>query len=174
MPKVVAGADFELRTSDILTVTQFANVFPMDAVTRTLDSFGCGTIRVREATNERLFYFQLMLSLFRDDSLRAVYRTVAAALDRLEGKEEESGIPTASALTQGLDRLKAEVFEKLFQDFAVPAGRTGDKGIWFKQWRKVSIDGFTLATENTKQNKKHFEAPSNQHGTALLPQLRCV
>ena len=166
--------DSTVNVSDILTVTQFANVFPVDAVTRTLDSLGCGTIRVREATNERLVYFQMMLSLFRECSYRAVYRTVAAALDQLERKEKASGIPTAAALTQGLNRLRAVVFETLFHDFARPAGNTGDKGIWFKKWRMVSIDGFTLSAENTKPNRKYFEAPSNQHGSGGLPQLRCV
>lgn len=174
MTKDSPDLDFAPSASDILTVTQFANVFPLDAVTRTLDSFGCGTIRVREATNERLVYFQLMLALFRECSLRTVYRTVQAALDQLEGQDKRSNVPTAAALTQGLDRLMAAVFESLFHEFAVPAGRPGDRGIWFKRWRMVSIDGFTLATENTKPNRKHFEAPSNQHGSGGLPQLRCV
>ena len=174
MVKDSPSMDFAPSASDILTVTQFANVFPLDAVTRTLDSLGCGTIRVREATNERLVYFQLMLALFRECSYRAVYRTVQAALDQLESKEERANTPTAAALTQGLDRLKPKVFESLFHEFAVPAGQPGDRGIWFKNWRMVSIDGFTLATENTKPNRKYFEAPSNQHGSGGLPQLRCV
>jgi hypothetical protein len=174
MPNNTPDAEYEPKATDILTVTQFANVFPMDAVTQTLDSFGCGTIRVRDVTNERLVYFQIMLSLFRECSFRAVYRTVAAALDRLEMKEEEARIPSAAALVQGLDRLKPEVFESLFHEFAIPLGKSGEKGIYFKQWKTFSIDGFTLATENTKANRKHFGAPSNQHQSASLPQLRCV
>jgi hypothetical protein len=164
----------EPTAGDMLTVMQFANVFPMDAVTRVLDSSGCGTVRVRHATNERLVFFQLMLSVFRDSAYQAVYRTVAAALDRLERKEKPSSIPSASALTQGLDRLRPDVFEQLFHELAVPAGREEGTGIWFKNWRKVSIDGFTLSTELTKENRKYFGGPSNQHGTASLPQLRCV
>src|SRR5688572_8591630 len=111
----------EPTASDMLTVTQFANVFPMDAVTKVLDSCGCGTVRVRDATNERLVFFQLMLSVFRDSAYQTVYRTVAAALDRLESKEKPSSIPSASALTQGLGRLSPVVFEQLFHEHALPA-----------------------------------------------------
>jgi hypothetical protein len=174
MTKDALEPALEPTAGDMLTVMQFATVFPMDVVTQVLDSRGCGTVRVRNATNERLVFFQLMLSVFRDSAYQAVYRTVAAALDRLERTEKPSSIPTASALTQGLGRLSPVVFEQLFQERALPAGGEGARGIWFKNWRKVSIDGFTLSTEATKENKKYFGGPSNQHGLASLPQLRCV
>ena len=53
-----------VRSTDILTVTQFAEVFPLAAVTNTLDSFGCGTIRFRDVSNERLVYFQMIFRYF--------------------------------------------------------------------------------------------------------------
>ncbi len=67
-----------------LTVAQFAQVFPLFAVTEVLDSMGCGTVRFRQASKERLVYYQMLLSLFRNYSLGAAYRVVEQALNLLE------------------------------------------------------------------------------------------
>lgn len=173
MPQTVKAPEEHLEIGDVLTATQFAQIFPLSSVTEVLDSFGCGTTRVRGATREKLVYFQMMLSLFRNKSIQAVYRTTSTAIDRIEGRETLQSL-TSSALTQGLDNLKPEVFETLFHRFAAPAGKKGHPGIWFKNRQKISIDGFTLSAENSAANRKYFGGPSNQHGEASLPQLRSV
>ena len=83
MPKTKSNEGSEEMPADALTVVQFANVFPYSAVTNCLDSHNCGTIRFGKLPNERLVYFQMMLSVFRKLSQNAVYRSVAAALDAL-------------------------------------------------------------------------------------------
>lgn len=172
MPQEEAELPSGTRATDILTVTHFAKIFPLDAVTQTLDSLGCGTIRFRGIPNERVVYLLMMLALFRECSQLAVYRTVAAALNALEGRSMP--IPTTSAITKSFDRLEPAVFQQLFDQHAVPLGKPGAPGIWFRGRRKMSIDGFTLNTADTKANRKFFDAPSNQHGTEALPQTRCV
>jgi hypothetical protein len=174
MPQEEAELPPGTRATDILTVTHFAKVFPLNAVTQTLDSLDCGTVRFRGIPNERVVYLQMMLALFRECNQRAVYRTVAAALDALEGRATPMEIPTSSAITKSFDRIQPEAFEQLFQRYAVPLGKPGAPGIWFKGLRKLSIDGFTLNTEDSQANRNFFGAPSNQHGAAALPQTRCV
>jgi hypothetical protein len=173
MQKQGVGEYFD-ESPNSLTVAQFAQVFPMFAVTEALDSAGCGTVRFRQASKERLVYYQMLLSLFRNYSLGAAYRVVEHALDLLENTTRQSATPTTAALIKGLDTIKPEVFQNLFQKFATPAGDLYHPGIGFRGKRKVSLDGYTLATEDTKNNRKFFGGPKNQHGETGLPQLRAV
>lgn len=173
MPKHTIAEPLE-ETPNTLTVCQFAHVFPVSALTETLDSFGCGTVRVRQTTKEALVYYQMMLALFRDYSQGSAFRVVVHALNALLRDGCKISEPTPTALIQGLDRIKPEVFESLYHRFAAPAGDVNHPGIAIKGRRTVSIDGFTLTVEDTKANRKRFGGPRNQHGEIGLPQLRAV
>lgn len=162
------------ETPNTLTVCQFAQIFPISAVTETLDSMGCGTIRVRQAPKEVLVYYQMMLALFRDYSQGSAYRLVAHALNAILNTGWKISMPTTTALIQGLDGIKPEVFESLFHRFASPVGDLTHPGVGIKGRRKVSIDGFLMPVEDTKENRKKFGGPTNQHGQRGLPQLRAV
>jgi hypothetical protein len=177
MPKSPSSLPSGVRITDTLTVTQFATVFPLDVVTETLDKHGCGTIRVRHLPNEMVIFFVMMLALFRDCSHREVFRCVALALSQLLGRQNNDVvIPTASALSQARDRVKPEVFEELFQRFAVPLAAPGTSGCFFKnKWRKVALDGSLVDTDDTDSNRNYFGSSTNQYGKRCRsPQTRFV
>ncbi len=175
MPKSPLSLPSGVRITDTLTVTQFAAVFPLDAVTEALDRNGVGTVRVRHLPNELVVYFVMLLALFRDCSHREVYRCVALALNRLWGKEEEPVIPTASALSQARDRVKHLPLQELFQSFAKPLASKDSKGSFFKGLRKVALDGSVIDTDDTVNNRAYFGHGGNQVTTsARSPQARFV
>jgi hypothetical protein len=176
MPKTATLLPSGVRTTDTLTVTQFAATFPVDTINEVLEELGCGTVRVRHLPNEFVIYFVMMLALFRDCSHREVYRCVALALNRLMGKgSTKIFIPSASALSQARSRVKDERLKRLFHKLAVPVGKVGEKGVWYRRWRKMAIDGCLVNAEDTPSNRKTFGRATNQHTTiGGAPQLRFV
>jgi hypothetical protein len=176
MPKKPSTLPSGLRATDVLTATQFAATFPIDSVNLALEQHERGTIRVRQLPNELVVYFVMMLSLFRDCSHKEVFRCVAVALNRLVGKSEgDVSIPSAAALSKARDRVGSEPLETLFHQFAQPLGQAGQKGIWYRRWRKIAIDGSLLETDATPANRQYFGSPTNQHQTvSRSPQTRLV
>src|ERR1700738_4891142 len=165
-----------VRSTDMLTVTQFATVFPINAINETLEKHGRGTIRVRHLPNEFVVYFVMMLALFRDCSHREVYRCVVDALDRLRGsRTDEPHIPTSAALSLARDRVSDEPLGDLFHRFAVPIATRQTPGAFFGKWRKVAIDGCLIDVEDSEKNREFFGSSTNQSNTrARSPQARFV
>jgi hypothetical protein len=48
------------------------------------------------------------------------------------------------------------------------------KGAWYRQWRKVSLDGSTLDVADQEENEKAFGRQPASRGTSAYPQLRFV
>ena len=176
MPKHPSELPSGVRPTDMLTVTQFAIVFPLDAIRAALEKFDCGTVRERCLTNESVVYFVMMLALFRSFSHREVFRCVAEALQLLNGKPvEDIVIPSHSGLSRARIRVKAVALKELFHTFAKPCANAGRQGARFKGWTKYALDGCMMNVEDTKANKEHFGAATNQHQTkSRNPQLRWV
>lgn len=180
MPKPPADLPSGVRPTDILTVAQFASVFPIESVREALDECGVGTVRVRHLPSEAVVYFVMMLALFRDCNHREVFRCVAQALrDLFRGffgvQDILSVIPTASALSQSRTRIKHEPFQKLFERHAKPLATKDDRGCYFKNLRKTAIDGSLINTDDTPANREFFGHSKNQVSSkARAPQVRFV
>lgn len=176
MPKPPMLLPEGVRATDVFTVTQFAVIFPINAINDVLDRCNCATVRVRALPNEYVVFFVMMLSLFRESSHREVYRCVAEALYRLAGRSvRKIQIPSPSALSQARDRLRDKPFRLLFDELAIPRGQVGQKGIYYRSWRKMAIDGCVIDAENTAANRTFFGAAKNQHKTVSSnPQARFV
>lgn len=164
-----------VRVTDILTVSQFAVIFPIKAILEILEERNLSTIRERHLPNEFVVYFVMMLALFRDCNHREVFRCVAETFCRLRGKRSKDiVIPSSAALSKARDRIKDESLEALFHQCAVPRGKANHKGIWYRQWRKMAIDGSLIDVENTQANRE-FGFATNQHQTSAgNPQVRFV
>jgi hypothetical protein len=177
MPKSPTSLPAGVRATDILSIIQFATVFPIDAVNEVLEKHDCGTIRVRHLPNELVIYFVMMLALFRDCSHREVFRCVASALNGLVGKPSNNPfIPSGAALSKARDRVKDKPLEELFHRFAKPVAASGSAGCFFKKrWRTVAVDGCLIDVENTPKNRQYFGSSTNQNKTqARSPQVRFV
>lgn len=177
MPKPPMLLPDGVRATDIFTVTGFANIFPVSAINAVLQRCERETIRVRTLPNEYVVFFVMMLALFRDSSHKEVYRCVAEAFQKLLGRfspNKPIEIPSGSALSQARGRLGEEPFKILFNELAVVQGNHGQKGVFYRQWRKMAIDGSVMDTENTVENRA-LGSSKNQHETAASnPQIRFV
>lgn len=176
MPKPPLLLPDGVRTTDIITATQFAVVFPVRTINDVLERCGRATVRERTLPNEYVVFFVMMLALFRESAHREVYRCIAEALYRLAGRSRRKiQIPSSSALSQARQRLGDEPFQILFNDLAVPRGRADQPGVFYRSWRKMAIDGCVIDTDNTAANRNFFGAAKNQHDTAAAnPQVRFV
>jgi hypothetical protein len=79
-----------------------------------------------------------------------------------------------SAISQARARLGHEPMEELYRRVVRPIGTAASRGVWFRGWRVVSLDGSTLAVGDTLANVAAFGRPGASRGRTAFPQLRFV
>jgi Insertion element 4 transposase N-terminal/Transposase DDE domain len=173
MPKEPTILPSGVRLTDVFTVTQFAAVFPIDAVQSALSACRKDTIRLRELPNELIVYFVMMLSLFRKEAHREVFRIICKGLSQLIARRTLS-IPTPAALSKARTRVGFEPLRELYSTCVKPLAEPSCKHAWFKQWRIMAIDGCVLNAESSEANLKYFGHSKNQHAAISSPIVRCV
>jgi hypothetical protein len=62
----------------------------------------------------------------------------------------------------------------LFSRLAEPLAQAKTKGAWYRTWRTVAIDGFTLDVPDTQANAEAFGYPGASRGSSAYPQIRCA
>lgn len=175
MPKPPLDLPSGVRTTDMLTATQFASVFTLRIVETSLERFGKASQRERKLTNDLVVYFVMMLALFRNCNQREVYRTVALAFAQFKKKRKKLELPSSAALVQARAKVGFEVMKDVFHAGVKITGRPDIPGCYFKEWLCMAMDGCTIEVASTAENLKEFGQPTNQHKTASpLPLLRFV
>jgi hypothetical protein len=55
-----------------------------------------------------------------------------------------------------------------------PVAQKRTRRAWYRQWRRVSLDGSTLDVAVPAENEKAFGRPGASHGSSAYPQIRLV
>ncbi len=175
MPKEPSELPTGVRSTDVLTVTQFASVFTLETIQKSLERAGKQTQRDRKLSNDMVVYFVMMLALFRNCNHREVFRAVASAFASFKRTRTKIEIPSAPALVQARARVGSEVLKEVFHSGAKVLSSPDIPGCFFKSWRCMAIDGCLLDVAATADNVNEFGQPRNQYNSASsLPQLRWV
>lgn len=175
MPKPPLNLPSGVRTTDLLTATQFASVFTLEIVDAVLKRFDKESQRERMLTNDLVVYFVMMLALFRNCNQREVFRIVAMAFAQFKKKKKKIEIPSAPALVKARARVGYEVMKEVFHSGVKITGSPEIPGCYFKDWLIMAVDGCTMEVSGTEDNVGEFGQPKNQHRTASpLPMLRFV
>jgi hypothetical protein len=84
-------------------------------------------------------------------------------------------IPTTGPISRAKARLGAEPLKLLFHKVSGPAGTPDTPGVFYRDLRVLSVDGFTLDLADTAENEEFFGRGTNGSDTPNpYPQLRAL
>src|SRR5438045_3329499 len=149
-----------------------AEAFPLESVRAILKATGREGTRKRLLPASMMVYYVIALGLFVSVGCREVLRRL------LDGAmwiwPNEVRVATESAITQARQRLGSVPIEKLYEEVVVPIAKKITRGAWYRAWRVVSLDGFTLDVADSDENATAFGRPGSSRGRSAYPQVRVV
>lgn len=163
-----------LRVSDLLSMGVLASKIPRQRVIDALEETGRQSKRIRKLPAHVMVYYVIAMALYMNVAYEEVLRCLVEGLEWLGEPAQRLRNTGRSAISQARARLGYEPLERVFQDVVRPIGETQTRGVWYRKWRIVSIDGMTLDVGDTPANEAHFGRPGASRGSSAFPQLRCV
>src|SRR3954452_17063538 len=173
MARIPAGLPAGIRVSDHISLGVIAKTFPLDQVRQVLAETGRASERERDLPAHVMVYYAIALALYTTSGTREVLRCLLEGLRWLWGAEAvrvagESGIPQARS------RLGEAPLRRLYDQVVRPVATPATKGVWYRRWRLVSLDGSCLDVADTGENCAAFGRPEASRGESAFPQLRFV
>ena len=138
-------------------------------IAQALAATGTASIRRRKMPAEQVMWLVIALGLFRRQSIPAV----VVHLDLVLPNELSPDIAN-SALTQARQRLGEEPLAQLFSLCAAAWDTRHQLGQSWRGLARYAIDGTTLRTSDTPENRQHFGAQSYANVVSSYPQIRVV
>jgi hypothetical protein len=138
-------------------------------IAQALASTGTASIRRRKMPAEQVIWLVIALALFRRQSIPEV----VVHLDLVLPNEINPNIAN-SALTQARQRLGEEPLAQLFALCAAAWDTRHQRGQSWRGLARYAIDGTTLRTADTPDNRQHFGAQTYANVVSSYPQLRVV
>lgn len=139
-------------------------------ISRALASTGKASIRKRKLPAEQVVWLVIAVALYRHQSIPEVVAHLDLTLPDAVNPEIAK-----SALTQARQRLGSDPLAHLF---AMSAACWDDRHQPGRSWRglaRYAVDGSTLRTSDTAQNRVHFGAQAYADGAvASYPQVRLL
>lgn len=164
------------RLSDHISIGVLTRVFPPEVVDAIVAATGRGEHRRRLLPARVVVYYVLGLALFSDASYEEVMRQLVEGLAWWSGWQTRWTVPTKAALFQARRRLGPEPLAALFAAVAQPVGLQTTPGVFYRDWRLLSLDGTCLDVADTPANATAFGRPGASRGNAVgaFPQVRLV
>lgn len=141
-----------------------------DWIARALSATGKASVRRRKLPAEQVVWLVIALALYRGQSIP----DVAAHLDLLLPDDSNPDI-AKSALTQSRQRLGDDPLAHLFALSATAWDQRHQRGQSWRGLARYAVDGSTLRTPDSPENRLHFGAQAYASGVvAAYPQVRMV
>jgi hypothetical protein len=174
MPRTAAVLPEGLRISDVLSMGVLTAKIPREVVVEVLEETGRKSKRIRQLPAHVVVYYVIALALYMNVAYEEVLRCLVEGLERLGEPVVRLRNTGRSAISQARSRLGPEPMEMLFRRIVKPIGEPESKGVWFRDWRLVSIDGSILDVGDTEANVGEFGRPGASRGSSAFPQIRFV
>lgn len=146
--------------------------FPIETVRSILKATGREGKRKRLLPGSMMVYYVVALGLFVGVGCREVLRRL------LDGAmwiwPDDIRVASESAITQARQRLGAKPIEALYREVVVPIAKKSTRGAWFRSWRVVTMDAFTLDVAESPKNVAAFGRPGASRGNSAYPQTRVI
>jgi hypothetical protein len=107
-------------------------------------------------------------------SYREVLRCLLEGLQWLLDPAAKVNVAGKSGISQARTRLGWEPLRQLHDEVVQPIAIRNIKGVWYRKWRLVSLDGSTLDVADEKGNEEAFGRPGVSRGASAYPQIRFV
>ena len=170
MPRTAATLKDSLRVSDLISMGLLSSKIPRETVMDVLADTGRQSKRIRQLPAYVMVYYVIAMALYMNVAYEEVLRCLVEGLEWLGEPAERLRRTGRSAISQARARLGYEPMERIFHEVVTPIGTAESKGVWYRQWRKVSIDGMTLDVGDTPANEAHFGRPGASRGCAPGPE----
>jgi hypothetical protein len=115
--------------------------------------------------------YVIAMGLFFADSYDEVMRRLVGNLRKLGSWDDDSQVPTKSAITQARQRLGVEPMKALFERAAVPLAGSGTKGAWLTGRRLMAIDATSFDVADTPENVERFGRMGSGPKASAYPKL---
>ncbi len=162
------------RLSDHISIGVLTRTYPPATVDAVIAETGKREQRHRLLPARVMVYYVMAMALFSQDAYEEVMRRLVDGLTWLTGWRTQWEVPTKAAIFKGRARLGAEPLRALFRSVVRPLGTPESRGVWYRRWRVMSIDGSTLDIADTPENDAFFGRPGVSRGgeRSAFPQLR--
>ena len=174
MARTAAVLPEGVRISDYLSMGVLTKKIPREEVLKVLSATGRESKRIRQLPAHVMVYYVVCLALYMNVAYEEVLRCLVEGLEWLGESAARVRTTGRSAISQARSRLGYEPLKELYHRLVAPIGEKTSKGVWYRDWRVVSIDGMTLDVGDTPANVAHFGRPGASRGHSAFPQLRCV
>ncbi|MCA1672402.1 MAG: IS4 family transposase [Actinobacteria bacterium] len=163
------------RLPDRISIGVLGSVFTRDLVEEVIDAADVREVRYRRLPAHLMVIFVLSCWLFMRSGYGLVMSKLADA-HAVGGRGwGDWDMPTTGSITKARVRLGAEPLKLLFDRVKGPSGSAATPGVFHRDLRVVSIDGFTLDLPDTEANDEEFGRGATAAGMpGPYPQLRAV
>lgn len=163
------------RLSDLMNIGVLTSRFPLDEVHAVLDKTGRSSQRVRDLPAHVMVYYVIAMALYRAEGTREVLRLLLEGLRAIVGLGRTIEPAGKAAISRARTRLGVEPVKELYDRLVKPVATTETVGAFYRTWRVVAMDGFTLATPDTVANEQAFGRPASPSGgKSAYPLIRGV
>src|SRR5919202_2895212 len=173
MAGVPVGLPAGVRLSHHISLGVIARAVSPGRVRQVLADTGKASERKRDLPAPVMVYYAIALALYIGSSTREVLRCLLEGLRWLWGAEAVK-VAGKSGISQARSRLGEAPLRRLYEQVVQPIAARATKGAWYRQWRRVSLDGSCLDVGDTAENGAHFGYPGASRGESAFPQLRFV
>jgi hypothetical protein len=163
------------RLTDLMNIGVLTTRFPLDQIRAVLKETGRESQRERALPAHVVMYYVIALGLYRPQDTREVLRVLQEGLKAMLGPEHVVKTAGKPAISQARRRLGSEPLKRLYEAVARPVATPETQGAFYREWRMVAMDGFTLEVPDTEANRGAFARPeSPSGGESAYPRLRGV
>lgn len=163
------------RLVDLINVGVLTSRFPLDEVHAVLQKTGRASRRLRDLPAHVMVYYVIAMALYRAEGTREVLRLLLEGLRAIVGLGVAIEPAGKAAISRARTRLGVEPVKELYARLVKPVADERTAGAFYRDWRVVAMDGFTLATPDTVANEQMFGRPvAPAGGRSAYPLIRGV
>jgi hypothetical protein len=163
------------RLTDLVNIGVLTTRFPLEKIHAVLAETRRSSQRQRDLPAHVMVYYVIAMGLYRAEGIREVLRLLLEGLRMVLGVAVPLKPAGKSAISQARTRLGSEPVKRLYEELVAPIATAETKGAFYRDWRVVAMDGFTLELPDTEANVKAFGRPeSPSGGQSAYPLVRGV
>jgi hypothetical protein len=163
------------RLTDLVNIGVLTTRIPMDQVRAILKETRRESQRERALPAHVMMYYVIALGLYRPHDTCEVLRVLQEGLKAIRRGTDKIKAAGKAAISQARSRLGSEPLKRLYQTVVKPVATPETQGAFYRNWRVVALDGFTLEVPDTEANRSVFARPeSPSGGESAYPRLRGV
>lgn len=163
------------RLPDRISIGVLARTFTPQLLDEVVRAAGAREVRYRRLPARLVVLFTLACWLFTRSGYTLVMARLADAHAVRGAGWGDWQVPMSGSIAKARARLGVAPLRLLFHRVAGPVGAAGTPGVFYRDLRVVTVDGFTLDVPDTPENAEHFRRGGNGSASANpYPQLRAL